>query len=282
MINYVKCDNCGKEVYKTPYHLKAKNHFCSNKCRGRWMSKNIVGKAHPGYNKKNILCDNCGKLIQITPYQLIFKNHFCNRKCFSKFKKGKAPWNKGLKGVQVAWNKGILQSQAFRDILSKAHRGKHIPKSIRRKMSEAHKGKVCLEETKKKIAEANKERPPWNKGKKLPPYSKERIRKSLQRRIPSSLEEKFQKISHKYNLPYKFVGNGSFILGNYNPDFININNKKIAIEVYDRYYKKRNYISIEEWRKKRAKIFKEFGWKIMFFDETEVNEDYVLSKLGGE
>ena len=109
-----------------------------------------------------------------------------------------------------------------------------------------------------------------------------KIPKELPEWDDMTLEEKFQKISHKYNLPYKFVGNGSFILGNYNPDFININNKKIAIEVYDRYYKKRNYISIEEWRKKRAKIFKEFGWKIMFFDETEVNEDYVLSKLGGE
>lgn len=77
----------------------------------------------------------------------------------------------------------------------------------------------------------------WKNGRKP---SKEHIRKSLRRRIPSSLEEKFQKIINKYNLPYKYVGDGSFIIGHYNPDFINVNGEKIAVEVYARYYKKRH------------------------------------------
>lgn len=115
-----------------------------------------------------------------------------------------------------------------------------------------------------------------NKGKKL---SKEHIKKCLRRRIPSSLEEKFQKIIDKYNLPYKYVGDGSFIIDSYNPDFINVNSKKIAIEVYARYYKRRHDLSIDRWKEERTKVFNRYGWKIIYFDETEVDDDYVLSKI---
>ena len=108
----------------------------------------------------------------------------------------------------------------------------------------------------------------------------ELIKACLRRRIPSSLEERFQNIIDKHNLPYKYVGNGAFILGSYNPDFINTNSEKIAIEVFARYYKKRNKISIEEWKKKRIQVFQNYGWKLLFFNEIQVNEKNVLKVVG--
>ncbi len=126
------------------------------------------------------------------------------------------------------------------------------------------------------ISEANKGQVAWNKNKRM---TKEYIKNALTRRIPSSLEEKFQSIVDKYNLPYRYVGNGSFIIENYNPDFINTNNEKIAIEVYARYYKRRNKVSIEEWKEERSEVFESYGWKLFYFDETEVTEESVLSKL---
>jgi len=105
------------------------------------------------------------------------------------------------------------------------------------------------------------------------------IKNSLSRRIPSSLEEKFQEIVTKHNLPYKYVGDGSFILGNYNPDFINTNSEKIAIEVYARYFKLRCHESIEKWKKQRSQAFKKYNWKIIYLDETEVTEENVLKTL---
>jgi len=135
-------------------------------------------------------------------------------------------------------------------------------KEMRRKQSESHKG------------EGN---PMY--GKQL---TKEHIKKCMRRRIPSSLEKKFQAIINKHNLPYKFVGDGSFIIGHRNPDFINTNSKKIAVEVYARYYKKRHKLSIEEWKAERTKIFREYGWEIIYFDEVQVKENYVLATLGGE
>ena len=107
----------------------------------------------------------------------------------------------------------------------------------------------------------------------------ELVKACLTRRTPSSLEVKFQNIIDKHDLPYKYVGDGSFILGSYNPDFINTNKEKVAVEVYARYYKRRNKIGIEEWKKKRSEVFASYGWKLLFFNEIQVNEKNVLKVL---
>jgi len=167
-----------------------------------------------------------------------------------------------------------------------------------KRISDGKKGKRCSVGT-----EFKKGLIPWNKGKlftqitgeKHPMYgkhqagdvsywkgkhlSKEHVRKILTRRTPSSLEKKFQGIIKKHNLPYKFVGDGSFFIEQYNPDFINTNSEKIAVEVYASFHKKRLFGSIEDWKEKRQAIFKKYGWTIIYFDETEVNERIVPLKL---
>lgn len=167
-------------------------------------------------------------------------------------------------------------------------KGRHHTKESIKKMKLAQLGKPSgmlgrrhTKESIEKIKETLKDRIPWNRDKKGC-YTKEVLKRILCRRIPTSLEEKFQSIVDKYNLPYKYVGDGSFIIGRYNPDFINTNSEKIAIEVYARYYKKRNHISIEDWKIKRSKIFKQYGWKIIYFNEIEVNEENILSELRKE
>jgi len=50
-------------------------------------------------------------------------------------------------------------------------------------------------------------------------------------------------------------------------------------EVYARYYKKRNHISIEDWKIQRSEVFKQYGWEIVYFNEIEVNEENILNKL---
>ena len=156
--------------------------------------------------------------------------------------------------------------------------GHSVSSELRNKIRKTHKGKKLSKKHKDKISKALKGRINWAlRGKKL---TKEHIKNALRRRIPSSLEEKFQGIISKYNLPYKFVGNGSFILGHYNPDFININNEKIAIEVYSNFYKQLDGRNIEKWKEERTKKFREFGWEVVYFNEVQVKEKYVLSVLG--
>lgn len=109
-----------------------------------------------------------------------------------------------------------------------------------------------------------------HKGKKL---TKEHIKNCLKRRPMSSLELKFQNIILKNNLPYKFVGNGNFFIERKNPDFINTNGEKIAVEIYARRHKELFRGGIEQWKKEREEIFLRYGWKILFFDETQINDD---------
>jgi len=167
-----------------------------------------------------------------------------------------------------------LVSSVMRKKMSDAKKGKHLSEEHKRKISESREGsknpmygKHFSEEHRRKISDALRGRKP----------TKEQIKKCLKSRIPTSLEEKFQNIIDKHNLPYKYVGDGKFFIENLNPDFINTNNEKIAIEVYAKYYKLRNNKTIEEWKKERNKIFKGYGWKIIYFNEIEVNEDNVIS-----
>ena len=110
----------------------------------------------------------------------------------------------------------------------------------------------------------------------------EAMKKALRRHPISSLEIKFQKIVDKYKLPYKYVGNGQFFIERKNPDFININGEKKAVEVYARKHKEKlRNITIDKWKKDRQNVFAKYGWEIVFFDEVQLNEENVLNILKG-
>ena len=151
-----------------------------------------------------------------------------------------------------------------------AHLGKkqspeHILKNRLSKLGKKHSL-----ETRRKMSQAQI-------GKKM---SKEAIKKMLRRRKMSSLEITFNKIIQKNNLPYKFVGNGKFFIERKNPDFININGEKKAVEVY--YYKHKMQFrnqTVEKWIKERTKIFNKYGWDLIFFEAREVNESNVIERL---
>ena len=111
--------------------------------------------------------------------------------------------------------------------------------------------------------------------------SDEYRKKVLGRRYMSSLEIKFLNYTKTNNLPYKFVGNGDFWIDNCNPDFINTNGEKVAIEVYCKQHKERlKNMTIEEWKTKRNSIFNRHGWRLLFFDAVDLNnENSVVSQI---
>ena len=53
---------------------------------------------------------------------------------------------------------------------------------------------------------------------------------------PNNLEKKIIELINKYNLPFTYTGDGSFIIGRVNPDFIEINGHKLALEVFGNYW----------------------------------------------
>ncbi len=180
---------------------------------------------------------------------------------------GIIPWNKDLKGYKSL--------NCFKE--------GHIP---------WNKGKGWSEEIKKKLSESHKGQRAWNKGIKTGPnpehskrmkgrkLTREHIKKVLRRREKSSLELKFENIINTFNLPYKFVGNGDFFIERKCPDFVNTNGEKIAVEVYYRGHKELFRNGLKEWKENREKIFSKYGWKLLFFNEIQVNESEVIRRIG--
>ena len=97
---------------------------------------------------------------------------------------------------------------------------------------------------------------------------------------PTSLEKTFIGLIKKHNLPYKYVGDGAFLIGYKNPDFINVNGEKICIEVA-------NMVEIhhgKDYEEQRIKHFAKYGWKcLVFFCDNKCefieSEKEILSKI---
>ena len=96
----------------------------------------------------------------------------------------------------------------------------------------------------------------------------------------SELEIKVQSVITKYKLPYKFVGNGEFFIERKNPDFININGEKKAIEVYCRAHKENlRGLNILQWRRARSDLFAKYGWSIIFIEDWQTNSEQTIISL---
>jgi hypothetical protein len=116
-------------------------------------------------------------------------------------------------------------------------------------------------------------------GRKL---AKEHIRKSRISSRPTSLERLMIDIIGELGLPYKYTGDGAVKIDGLNPDFINIDGLKIALEVYTKIYKEIDGRSIQKWKAERSERFSKHGWVIWYFDESQVNINYVRNILGGD
>ena len=77
------------------------------------------------------------------------------------------------------------------------------------------------------------------------------------RRSPNNEEKFLIDFFSENNLPYKYVGDGEFIIGGRNPDFINTNGKKQIIEFFGEYYHK-----LEDEEIKR-KIYRDYGFNLL-------------------
>lgn len=78
------------------------------------------------------------------------------------------------------------------------------------------------------------------------------------------------------NLPYKYVGNGQFILGGKCPDFINVDGEKQVIEVFGTYW----HALFDVARKKEH--YRQYGFSLLVIWEDELkNEETTLRKIQG-
>lgn len=211
-----------------------------------WVKKNEAwNNSHTVF-----VCVNCKKSFQRSPSA---KAKFCSKNCYY------ADMKQRRGTVTSHWKGGISEGNQCPD----------CQKPI------SYASKRCKKCAVKLMPHMHVTERPWLR-------EPEVIKRALRRHPISSLETKFQEIVNKYQLPYKYVGNGKFFIERKNPDFININGEKKAVEVYARIHKEKlRNLNIEEWKKERQDIFAKYGWEIVFFDEVQLNESNVLAALKG-
>ena len=164
-------------------------------------------------------------------------------------------WNIPIRYIYPAWNKGLtvftdkrVELYSFKSSRMKGHHHSQETKeqmSINRKGQNIwSKGRELSEEHKRKIGEASKQH--WRN----PEYRAKQIRKmkelwanpEYRNKVlplvirgnqikPSQPEQRLIDIISKARLPFKYTGDGSFIIQGLNPDFVNYDGAKIVIEV---------------------------------------------------
>lgn len=198
----------------------------------------------------------------------------------TEFKKGQKPWNK------EEFNKLELERlylQGGKTIKEIAEFFNCAESTIKRAI---HEFKIPTRDGRIK-----KGQKPWNKGKQGI-YTEETIQKiretRMKQQIPTSKtkpERILEEIISKYNLPYKYTGDGGFWIGGINPDFVNCNSEKIAVEVFGDYWhnpEARPNITFRETEYGRKKILERYGWKLIILWESEIynlSEEEIVNKL---
>lgn len=195
------------------------------------------------------------------------------------FKKGCVPWNKNKK-MPKEFGEGISKrqigkklSQKHKDAIKKSMKGKNPwvnfknPEESKRKISDFQRGTKHSKEHKRNIGLASKKN--W----KNPEYREKVIRGALKGffKRPTSLEKKFINFCEKYQLPFKYCGNGSLLIGYKNPDFFDVNGKKICIETASKFFK--SHSPPKEYETKRIKHFGKYGWKCLVIWDDEIFKD---------
>lgn len=302
------CDGCSKKFQKYTYRIGIRN-FCSHSCFSAWQK----GKEKIGRRKREKLAKQKARLVTCSYCKHEFERKpserrehtFCSKQCYINWRRKIYGWKaKGTRickqcgkpflatqsNIKHGWGnfcsmecKGNWQRE---NIFGKRH---HQYSQIERtceicgqkffikpsRLGYKHQGRYC---SLKCMGEARRKQKiqQWQD----PEYREETIKKSLKGlfKRPTTLEKQFIKLIEQYHLPYKYTGNGSFLIGFKNPDFVNINGAKICIEVANHYHHQGN------WANERIAHFSKYGWECLIFfakgeKDNKLNKEEILTKL---
>lgn len=94
---------------------------------------------------------------------------------------------------------------------------------------------------------------------------------------PNSYELKILHLIRTRNLNFQYTGNRSFWVTSkgkhINPDFVDTEKKKVAIEVFADFWKQLHYGSVKNYLTERKDLFEKIGWKVIFIHDEDINRD---------
>lgn len=143
------CIQCKKDFFVYPCREKDAQ-FCSKSCaydfKGRVKLKNCI-ICDKEFRPSNYNKDGCGK--------------FCSQECFGLSRKGKMPWNKGIKASEderikrfsdagrtalighIPWNKGVESGKSNWIRKNGTHEYRNLHKRIERKFGKPYFCEIC-------------------------------------------------------------------------------------------------------------------------------------------
>lgn len=294
--NYIRriikiCPNCKKQ-FKVIFSNR-NQRCCSRQCvkQERLKQKKVKpekelrgslrkSRKRGSYKK----CLNCGKVYYVYEYEKDDRK-YCSRECYNQFVvKCQARWtgsygNCLLCGKRIYVQKSLLGIKKYCSLKCKRIAGRRI--RVSRKCPTCNKEfytisrKFCCKEC-------------YYKSKIGKPLTKLAIKKMMITKkvngtmmpkfnTPTSFEQKIIDIINKYELIFKYVGDGKQIVGYVNPDFVDtLNlNPPLIIETYAKHWHKSNY---EQTRHKMLQIPKE---NVLFLKDEDINrKDWEIHCLG--
>lgn len=215
----------------------------------------------------------------------------------TRFPKGNHPWNEGLPSeMQPTFGKPLPEEQKKKISLARMdhlawNKGLILPEEIRRKISAGLKGKKRPDVTKRFKGIKRPELSKKLKGRKRPDMS-EKFRNpefakhffSTRRSVLTKPERTMIEIIEKNNLPFKYTGNGTKLIGNLNPDFTHSEGDRKVIEIFGRAFHDPEIafapVPYNRQEEGRIKIMKNEGYNCLVLWDDEVgNEEMVLNRV---
>jgi very-short-patch-repair endonuclease len=86
----------------------------------------------------------------------------------------------------------------------------------------------------------------------------------------------------KYGLPFRYVGDGSYWIGDLNPDFISTNDQKIVVEIFGLYWHSpllNPKIDKRMTKEYREQYYRKRGWIPVIIWEDEVYDENRVLKI---
>ena len=262
-----------------PYPKGRKNPKLS-----RILSDKYKGSGNPNYRGGRFFkCLECGKEFWVIPSRFNTAK-YCSRRCqniaLGRRHRGENNPAKRPEVREKISKNNPMKNPDIRKKWDKLMRGSENPAKrpeVRAKIS-----------VKKKLNNPTAFKPGKDNlfyGKKHSENALKKIRLArMRQKFPTYLtkpEKKFIKLIELHNLPFKYVGNGTFWIGYppMNPDFVHLK-KKIAIEIFGDYWHRRPGIPKLQTEEGREAAFAKYGWKLAVIWEYELeNEDEVIQKV---
>jgi G:T-mismatch repair DNA endonuclease (very short patch repair protein) len=255
--------------------MTKKKKLCGCGC-GAEVAKNRTYVAMHCFNDPKYL----KRLSEAAKVKVFTEEH---RKNLGKAHLGKSCHTEEHKKEISEWSKELWKDSEHRAKMKERNRTYRHSKATRKKMSVARLdrkerlGYIVSPETRKKLGEISKKK--WQD----PEFREKTIKATfLSLEIfPNKPERKLRKILKKlFPGEYKYVGDGSVLIGHKSPDFMNINGKKKLIELFGDYWhsKAKTGLSKKEHRKQRQKHFRKYGYRTLVVWEHQLADVSVLER----